>query len=92
MKAYAAKHDWQIDDWRKIRYVVKCHWGVKVDSSYPDPVIEEFFFEEYSDMEQFVQDYEINNQSANKKIIFIAQIGRFFEVETYQVATKVRLK
>lgn len=88
---HKGKYDFDIEDWSKIKYMVKCHHGVRVDKSYPDPVIAEWWFETFQDMEDFVSDYIINNGSISKKIIMIAETPRFFNVETYEVATKVRV-
>lgn len=84
-------HQCDVLDWSQIKYMVRCHWGVKVTSEYPNPVIEEFYFENFSDMENFVQWYETENGSINKKILLIQEIAKTFRIETYQVATKVRV-
>lgn len=83
--------DFEVKDWSKIRYMVKCHWGVEVGSKYPDPVIHEYYYENFEDMEQFVQWYTLENGSISKKILMITEVARMFNVETYEVATKVRV-
>lgn len=91
MNTNKGKQDWEVEDWSKIKYTVRCHWGVKVDKSYPDPVIHDYYYENLSDVEDFVQWYEVENQSINKQIIWIMEVGRRFNVEVYEVAKKIRL-
>lgn len=88
---HKGKLDYEIKDWSKIKYMVRYHCGVHVDNRYPNPVVQDCYFEEFSEMEKFVSWYEVVNQSVNKKIIFIMETGRFFNIERYEVATKVRL-
>lgn len=88
---HIGKHDWQVSDWTKIKYMVRCHWGVEVGNKYPDPVIYDLYYEDFSEVQKFVEWYEVINQSISKKIIFVMETGRFFNIERYEVATKVRL-
>lgn len=83
------KHDWEIEDWTIIKYMVVYTWGVHVNSSYPDPVLEEGYFESFREMEDFVGEYTLANPEG--KIIRIMEISRFLKVEVYEVATKVRV-
>ncbi len=85
------KHDFEITDWSKVKYMVRCHWGFHVDKRYPDPVINEYYYETFQDMEEFVSWYTIEHTGDNKKILMIMELGRMFNVETYEVATKVRV-
>jgi hypothetical protein len=84
--------DFEVKDWSKMKYVVKCNWGVKVNHEYPAPEIHEYFFESFADVERFVEWYMTENSSLNKKIYHVMELGRRFNIETYEVATKVRLK
>lgn len=88
---HAGKHDWEVNDWSKIKYMVRCHWGVHVDKRYPDPVIYDLYYEDFFEVQKFVEWYEVVNQSLNKQIIFVMETGRFFNIERYEVTTKVRL-
>lgn len=80
-----------IDDWSKIKYFVKCHWGIHVNKNYPDPVIQEFYFEDFKSLEEFVSWYELENSSINKQILLIQEVAKTFRVERYEVTTKVRV-
>lgn len=85
------KIDCEITDWSKIKYVVRCTWGVHVDHKYPDPVIKDLYFEQFADTEKFVEDYLIEATDSSR-IIHIMEVCRFFQPEVYEVTKKVRLK
>lgn len=85
MEELKGKLDFEVKDWSKIKYMVKCHWGVKVTSEYPAPVIHEYYFEHFHDVQEFVNWYETENSSINKKIIRVQEVGKIFNVETFQV-------
>lgn len=90
MKEHNGKHDFEVKDWTKIKYEVRCHWGIHVDNRYPDPVIHDYYFESFKETEDFVSDYITNYQEG--KIIWVRETGKFLQIETYEVATKVRLR
>lgn len=85
------KHEYQVEDWSKIKYLVRYHWGFDVRVGATGPNIEETYFETFKEMQDFVQWYEVENTGVIKKIIRIQEIAKTFRVETYEVATKVRV-
>lgn len=85
------KREYEIEDWSKIKYMVRYEWGVKVNCEYPNPNIEEGYFEDFQTLEEFVSEYTTGSTGINNKILLIIEISRFIKIETYEVATKVRL-
>lgn len=87
MEEHNGKHDFQVCDWSKIQFMVKCEWS----SWNPLPDIEEFYFESFGDVQGFATWYNDINKEGSNKIIMIAKISEFFIVESYEVTTKVRV-
>lgn len=91
MNTNKGKLDFEIEHWSKVKYLVVCTWGIHVDERYPNPVISQYYFENWEAMNDFVTDYMTNNWTDTKQIIRILEIAGMLDVETYEVATKVRV-
>lgn len=52
------KYNFQVEDWSKIKYIIKCNWGVMVDHTYPAPQIITRCFETKEGIIEFMEEYK----------------------------------
>jgi hypothetical protein len=83
------KHNFQVEDWSKIRYMVKCNWGVLVNHEYPKPQIVTKYFETLQGITEFIEDYKASG-SISKDIYFAVEtLGEWIDSEhTMNTAVK----
>lgn len=76
----------------KSKYMVRHTRGIHVDYRYPDPVIVDYYFDDWESMNEFVTKYMENHSDLDsREIIFIIEIARHYKVEIFEVVKNVRV-
>ena len=79
-----------VKDWTVVQFMIRCEGNVRMDNKYPQREILEYFFTDFNDLKEFVEEY-YKGYPEGHNIFCILKISGVMRVEEYETVTKVRV-